>query len=66
MERVDDKRRLCLAQCLEINELFDCELQIVFAQIDFFARADFDAPVWRGRNTTFGGAPGGPSFGYPW
>ncbi len=36
VERVDYQRRLCLAQRLEMDEFFDA-LQIVFAEIDFFA-----------------------------
>ena len=61
VERVDDQRRLCLAQRLEMDELFKA-LQIVFVQIEFFAVRRLRRPVWKGRDTAFRGEPRGPSF----
>jgi len=61
VERVDDQGRPCLAQRLELHELFEA-LQIVFAEIDFFAAGRVRRTVWKGRNTTFRGELRGPRF----
>src|SRR5260370_40425302 len=61
MERVGDQGRFGFAQGIEVDELFET-LQIVFAQVDYFAVRRVRCAVGERRNATIHGEVRGARF----